>query len=128
MIVVLELPFILMILHDQCLAYQEYLAINMTLVCLCNNLAVKLRFKYLCWFTGASADNDLEKFIRTWGERIPLSILRSVKREADGSFYEDEHIAGSTNLAKLVKAVLDVEQQTGNEIIIRPDSWTSNAG
>ena len=44
-----------------------------------------------------------------------------MQREADGSFYEAEHIAGSTNLAKLVKAVLDVEQQFGHEIIIRPD-------
>ncbi|MBP7781753.1 MAG: mannonate dehydratase [Burkholderiales bacterium] len=70
---------------------------------------------------GASAANDLEKFIRTWGARIPFVHLRSVQREADGSFYEAEHIAGSTNLAKLIKAVLDVEQQFGHEIIIRPD-------
>ncbi len=70
---------------------------------------------------GVSADNDLEKFIRTWGPRIPFVHLRSVQREADGSFYEAEHIAGSTNLAKLVKAVLDVEKQFSCEIIIRPD-------
>jgi mannonate dehydratase len=70
---------------------------------------------------GVSADNDLEKFIRTWGPRIPFVHLRSVQREADGSFYEAEHITGSTNLAKLVKAVLDVEKQFSCEIIIRPD-------
>lgn len=70
---------------------------------------------------GASAKNDLEKFIRTWGDRIPFVHLRSVKREEDGSFYEDEHIAGSTNLAKLIKAILDIEAQHGCEIIIRPD-------
>lgn len=70
---------------------------------------------------GASANNDLEKFIRTWGERIPFVHLRSVRREADGSFYEDEHISGSTNLALLIKAILDVEKQYGCEIIIRPD-------
>lgn len=70
---------------------------------------------------GAGAHNDIEKYIRTWGERIPFVHLRSVKREADGSFYEDEHIAGSTNLALLIKAILDIEKRTGNEIIIRPD-------
>ena len=70
---------------------------------------------------GASAENDLEKFIRTWGYRIPFVHLRSVKREPDGSFYEDQHIAGSTNLAKLIKAILDVEKQYGCEIIVRPD-------
>lgn len=70
---------------------------------------------------GVNADNDLEKFIRTWGKRIPFVHLRSVKREDDGSFYEDEHIAGSTNLAHLIKAVLDVEKEHGCEIIIRPD-------
>lgn len=70
---------------------------------------------------GAGAHNDIEKYIRTWGERIPFVHLRSVKREADGSFYEDEHIAGSTNLARLVKAVLDVEKASGQQIIIRPD-------
>jgi mannonate dehydratase len=70
---------------------------------------------------GANANNDLEKFIRLWGHRLPFVHLRSVKLEDDGSFYEDEHIAGSTNLAKLVKAVLDVEKEHGCEIIIRPD-------
>lgn len=70
---------------------------------------------------GAGSHNDIEKYIRTWGERIPFVHLRSVKREADGSFYEDEHIAGSTNLARLVKAVLDVEKVSGQQIIIRPD-------
>jgi mannonate dehydratase len=70
---------------------------------------------------GVNADNDLEKFIRIWGERIPFVHLRSVKREADGSFYEDEHISGSTNLAKLIKAIIDIEKETGKEIIIRPD-------
>ncbi len=70
---------------------------------------------------GAGAHNDIEKYIRTWGERIPFVHLRSVKREADGSFYEDKHIAGSTNLARLVKAVLDVEKASGQQIIIRPD-------
>lgn len=70
---------------------------------------------------GAGAHNDLEKIIRTFGEKIPFVHLRSVKREPDGSFYEDEHIAGSTNLAKLIKAILDVEKTTGREIIIRPD-------
>ena len=70
---------------------------------------------------GANADNDLEKFIRRWGDRLPFVHLRSVRLEPDGSFYEDEHISGSTNLAKLVKAVLDVEKLHGCEIIIRPD-------
>lgn len=70
---------------------------------------------------GANADNDLEKFIRTWGHRLPFVHLRSVRLEPDGSFYEDEHISGSTNLAKLVKAILDVKKEHGIEIIIRPD-------
>ncbi len=102
------LPRILSNEHDISLLMQQFSSKN----CGLNICAGSL---------GVSADNNLEKFIRTWGERIPFVHLRSVKREADGSFYEDEHIAGSTNLAKLVKAVLDVEQQTGNEIIIRPD-------
>ncbi|MEN9391320.1 MAG: mannonate dehydratase [Pseudomonadota bacterium] len=70
---------------------------------------------------GASAENDLEHFVRKWGDRIPFVHLRSVKLEPDGSFYEDQHIAGSTNLAKIVKAIFDVEQQFNSEIIIRPD-------
>lgn len=70
---------------------------------------------------GVNPDNDLEKFIYRWGNRIPFVHLRSVKRQNDGSFYEDEHIAGSSNLAKLVKAILDVEKKIGHEIIIRPD-------
>jgi mannonate dehydratase len=70
---------------------------------------------------GAREDNDLALFLQLWGDRIPFVHLRSVKREANGSFYEDEHIAGSTNLAYLVQTILQLETRLDKEIIIRPD-------
>ena len=42
---------------------------------------------------GARADNDLLAMAREFGTRIYFAHLRQVTREADGSFYEAEHLA-----------------------------------
>ncbi|MFA6076140.1 MAG: mannonate dehydratase [Negativicutes bacterium] len=71
---------------------------------------------------GASAENDLPEMFRRLCGRVPFVHLRSVRREADGSFYEDEHLAGSTSLCDLIYEILQYEKkQLQSEIIIRPD-------
>src|SRR5579872_6191714 len=44
---------------------------------------------------GARADNDLLAMVREFSSRIHFVHLRQVTREADGSFYEAEHLNGS---------------------------------
>ncbi|MBC7757410.1 MAG: mannonate dehydratase [Phormidesmis sp. FL-bin-119] len=76
---------------------------------------------------GARADNDIPGIVERLGEHIHFLHLRNVQREADGSFYEAEHLSGSTNMYSVMKNVI-LEQQkrvkTGrNDIAIpmRPD-------
>ncbi|MFZ5965342.1 mannonate dehydratase [Thalassococcus sp. BH17M4-6] len=79
---------------------------------------------------GARSDNDLPGIMRRWGDRVHFLHLRNVKRESDrlfGSFFEDEHLAGDTDMVALIAAVLEEEARrraAGQEewsIPFRPD-------
>ncbi|UKM65014.1 mannonate dehydratase [Flavobacteriaceae bacterium GSB9] len=70
---------------------------------------------------GANGDNDLPKMIRKFADRIHFLHLRNVKREDDGSFFEDNHLEGSTDMYEVVKAVLEIEKQRGVQLPMRPD-------
>lgn len=59
---------------------------------------------------GARADNDLPGIVERLGEHIHFLHLRNVRREADGSFYEDDHLTGSTDMYAVMKNVI-LEQQ-----------------
>ena len=53
--------------------------------------------------------------------------MRNVRRETDGSFYEDEHLAGSTDMYAVMRnIILEQQQRAGNgradvAIPMRPD-------
>lgn len=70
---------------------------------------------------GANAANDLPKMIHKFADRIHFLHLRNVKREEDGSFYEDNHLEGSSDMHAIVKAVLEIENRLGIELPMRPD-------
>ncbi|MCJ7465377.1 MAG: mannonate dehydratase [Maribacter sp.] len=70
---------------------------------------------------GANPANDLPKMIRKFAARIHFLHLRNVKREDDGSFYEDNHLEGSSDMYAIVKAVLEIENQRNVELPMRPD-------
>jgi len=70
---------------------------------------------------GANPNNDLPKMIEKFKDKIHFLHLRNVKREADGSFYEDNHLEGSSNMFEIVKAVLKIEKEKGISIPMRPD-------
>jgi len=83
---------------------------------------------------GANPANDLPGMITRLGAHIHFLHLRNVQREADGSFYEAEHLAGSTNMYDVMKNII-VEQtkrvesgRTDIAIPLRPDHghklWT----
>ena len=76
---------------------------------------------------GARADNDLAEMIKEFGHRIHFAHLRNVTREADGSFYEADHLDGSIDMVDVVRALLAEEDRRAAEgrpdveIPMRPD-------
>jgi mannonate dehydratase len=60
---------------------------------------------------GARADNDLPGMAREFGDRIHFTHLRNVTIEADGSFYEAEHLSGGTDMIAVVDALLAEQQR-----------------
>jgi mannonate dehydratase len=76
---------------------------------------------------GSRADNDLLAMVREFGSRIHFVHLRQVKREADGSFYEAEHLDGSSDMVGIIRGLMQEEasrRRTGrsdHEIPMRPD-------
>jgi len=59
---------------------------------------------------GTRADNDLSGIVSRLGEHIHFIHLRNVQREADGSFYEADHLSGSTDMYAVMKNVI-IEQK-----------------
>jgi mannonate dehydratase len=70
---------------------------------------------------GANPENNLSKMIEKFGDKIHFLHLRNVKREADGSFYEDNHLDGSSDMYEIVKAVVILENKRGVQIPMRPE-------
>jgi len=76
---------------------------------------------------GARADNDLPAMMDRFGAKVHFLHLRNVRREADGSFFEDEHLEGETDMVALIAAVLReearrrAEGRADHEIPMRPD-------
>ena len=70
---------------------------------------------------GANPENDLPKMIEKFADRIHFLHLRNVRREENGSFYEDNHLDGSLDMYEIVKSVLKIEQNKGVSIPMRPD-------
>jgi mannonate dehydratase len=76
---------------------------------------------------GAREDNDLLAMVKEFASRIHFVHLRQVTREPDGSFYEAEHLRGSSNIVGIICELLGEEtrrRQQGredHEIPMRPD-------
>ena len=79
---------------------------------------------------GARPDNDLVAMMERFGARVHFAHLRNVRRDSDairGSFFEDEHLGGQTDMVALVASILreeDRRRKTGRKDIlipIRPD-------
>jgi mannonate dehydratase len=83
---------------------------------------------------GARADNDPLAMVREFGSRIHFVHLRQVMREVDGSFYEAEHLNGSSDMVGIIRALLEEEAsrrrsgRADHEIPMRPDHGHLLAG
>ena len=78
----------------------------------------------ICFCTGSfgvRAENNLPAMVAAFGDRINFIHLRSTKRNADGDFFEDNHLEGDVDMYAVVKEILAVMKKRGLSIPMRPD-------
>ena len=86
--------------------------------------AVPNKSNGICFCTGsfgADPNNNLPAMVKALGSRIHFTHLRNTKRDADGNFFEDDHLCGDTDMYAVMKELLLIQKELHHQICFRPD-------
>ena len=86
--------------------------------------AVPNKSNGVCFCTGslgANPKNNLPEMARKIGNRIHFTHLRNVKKDPQGNFFEDDHLAGDNDMYAVLKELLKIQQEVPYQISFRPD-------
>lgn len=78
----------------------------------------------ICFCTGslgAGPQNDLPSMIRELGERIHFFHFRNVERDAEGNFWESDHLEGAVDMYAVMKEAVAIQSRTAHRVPFRPD-------